>query len=185
MEEKNKEVVKQYYHAINTKNWALLETLIHDEFGSSPMLEYIKEITETSINPFVEFFKILGYDENTIIDVQNFVLAVKDKQSSLNYIKWYSHYISNFDIQDIIAEKNRVWIYINSVFLASNKHKLNHSSFEHFIFRDSKIIASYGAGRYLGSLIQLGKVIIAGNDKEEINNYLHALRNLGIIPANI
>ncbi|MHA2250254.1 MAG: hypothetical protein ACXAD7_07825 [Candidatus Kariarchaeaceae archaeon] len=170
---------------MNTRNWELLDTLIHDDFGPAPMNDYITEITRTGINPWIEFLKILGYDDNSIIEEQNSILKIKDKQTHINWIKLSSQYMSNVEIQDIIAETNRVWVYTNSIFLTSNQRKLNHSGFTHFIIKDSKIIALYGAGRFLGSLIQMGKVIIAENDKEAISNYLQALRNLGILPDNM
>ncbi|OLS23427.1 MAG: hypothetical protein HeimC2_26310 [Candidatus Heimdallarchaeota archaeon LC_2] len=188
--EKNLEVVKQYYVARNTKNWESLLSLFHDEYpmdrsSSAALGDYVTEITEAGINPGIQFFQLLGYDDKIITEAQNFLLSVIDKQSNVNYLKWRSQFISNFEIQDVMVDKNRVWVYVNSVVLTSYHRELNFSGFQQFVFKESKITASYRAGRYLGSVIQMGKVIMAANDKEEINNYLQVLRNLGILPNNI
>jgi hypothetical protein len=183
--EKNKEVVKQYYEALNNENWEIFDSLIHDEFTSGDAGEYIREITEAGMNPFVEFFKLLGYGDNTMLEVKNRVYGSIDKQSEIEYIKWHSQYVKNYEIRFMIADDNQVWLYVNSVFITVNERKLNHSSFEIFTLKDSKIIEAFGSGRYLGSLMALGKVIIAENNKEEVKNYLQVLRNLGLLPQKI
>jgi predicted SnoaL-like aldol condensation-catalyzing enzyme len=185
--EKNKEIVKQYFHAVNTKNWDLVEKFLHEEYAShsTPMQDYVREITKTGVNPFVEFFRLLGYDDEMVGEVKNIVLAIKDKQSGIEYMKWLSQYISNIKILDMIAEGNRVWVYVNSEFLSHREHIINHSGHDQITFKDSKIIILHGAGRYLGSLMQIGKIIMANNNKEEIEKYLQGLRNLGILPTKI
>ena len=104
------------------------------------------------------------------------------KQSQIEFEKWKSQYQNNYEIQSIIAEENDVWVYINSRFHTVNQRTINHTGYDHFILKDTKLIQSFGTGRFLASLIQMGKVIIAEKDDEEINNYLQALQKMGILP---
>ena len=183
--ENNKEVVKQFYEAINTKNWELLKTLLHDEYHSGDVGAYIVEVTKTKTNPFIEFFKLLGWDNEVIKEAENKNIMHVTKQSQIEFEKWKSQYQNNYEIQRIIAEKNEVWVYINSTFHTVNQRTFNHTGYEHFTLKETKLIQSFGSGRFLASLIQMGKVIIAEKDEEEINNYLQGLRKMGILPEII
>jgi hypothetical protein len=51
-----------------------------------------------------------------------------------------------------------------------------------FWIKDDKIIRYHGSGRFLNLLIQYGQIVIKRNKKEEIDHYMSALQNLGIIP---
>ncbi|MCH8908973.1 MAG: hypothetical protein IH840_17960 [Candidatus Heimdallarchaeota archaeon] len=179
----HKRVVQGYVEAINNEDWEMLETLIHDDFHDEVPISPSR--AQFKINPTLEFMKLLHFDEDLIDELQRHNTGTMDKTIHIESRKIVSRWLTDWQITDMIAEDDKVWV--SRVATIRDPLKLNTalSSTMKFMFKDKKIIGVEISGRYLNSLIQYGRVVVERSKKDEIAHYMLALRNLGIIPPDI
>ena len=175
--ERNKKIIYQFFDNMNNKDWDALEKLIHNDFyGEGGTIE------DLAHNPFFEFLKLLGLHEETISHWKKLISSFTDKQGILTERKFASDFLINWEIKDIIADEDRVWAERECIFKDPNQRNFKLSSFIIVRIKENQITEFNALGRYFNTLIQYGKIVIARNKEEEVQNYIQALKNMGIIP---
>ncbi|MHA2169065.1 MAG: hypothetical protein ACXAB7_04040 [Candidatus Kariarchaeaceae archaeon] len=186
----NKEVVRNWMMAVNAENWERAESLLHTDFfdkiadsppGTTSQVNPL--VIKSEVNPFLEFLRMLDFDKSLInqIDAVN-AGNLENKAEVIATMKLNNSVITDRKVIDIIAENDRVWVSMVSIIQDPHRHGIQLFTTVKYWLKNGKIVKLFGEGRYLNSLIQFGRIIIQRNRKEEIEQYLNGLRNLGILP---
>jgi len=182
--EANKKIILRLFEAINSSDWATIEIITHDEIQDS-LISGWKTISDTVINPWEPFLRALGFDEKYLV---KFIYLSNNYEGKTAFIKTWElvrQIMSEFDVYDLIAERETVICKLQSSLHLPNGDKVTLDTFAEFLIRDSKLIAWLGTNRLLNSLQQYGKITIQRNDEQEIEKYMTALKKMGLIPENL
>lgn len=178
----NKELARQFIKGITEHNWVLIENLLHDDYHSDPALLRPPRV-KFAINPFLEFLKLLDYDEIYVSKAEEIMAGPTDKQSTLQELKLNVEIVEDWELHELIGEDDKVWG--QGSYIVKDPQNLN-LALEWTIkiwFRDGRIVTFVIIGRYLNSLIHYGRLIIERDNQEEIDHYLDGLRKIGILPT--
>ncbi len=188
--EQNKIIIYQLFDCINNKDWEQLDKLIHKDFGEKRPNDGFEgltgvqadEITYEEENPFMAFIKLIQLSEAKISKWKELLKQSNSKQGFLEERQFASDILVNWEIKDIIADEDRVWVLRDCIFKDPNQRNIKLSSFILLRIKEKQIISFITSGRYYNSLIQYGRIVMARNKVEEVEKYIQTLKNVGIIP---
>ena len=75
-----------------------------------------------------------------------------------------------------------VWVSRDAIVDDPRQLGLTLNSIVYFWFKENKIIAFTGAGRFLNTILQYGNIILDEDVKSEVEYYLLELHRMGMIP---
>jgi len=181
----NKELVLKYFNSLTNKDWVTLENIFHEDLVAPETLFTNRKYSPFSfkVNSGSIFQKLLKKEKNTI---EKTVAPYTDKRGCIEWTKHFAH-INNyaeFIINDICVDEDKVWVsdYVEVVGPYQETILLN--SFVRFWIKDGQIYSVLHQGRYLDALLQYVEVVVRQDDREGINNYIQALKGLGLIPES-
>ncbi|OLS22072.1 MAG: hypothetical protein HeimC2_31260 [Candidatus Heimdallarchaeota archaeon LC_2] len=177
--EGNKKTIRMYYEALQSQDWKLFESTIHDDFYQSGHEHNLKVNLDYTKTGFYNFIKLLGFDEDTLSYNFN---SYTNKKEWIELNKWVSTIFINWDFDRMVAEDDKVWVYRSVVLNDPHTLGLELNAYVEFWMRDEKVIANLGAGLYLQTLLEYGSLVMKRNREEEIMLYLESLHQWGLIP---
>ncbi|MCH8906975.1 MAG: hypothetical protein IH840_07790 [Candidatus Heimdallarchaeota archaeon] len=172
-----------------------MESLLHPQFGFPPevkMKEYglVQKVVKSDkvkspkggMN-WIKFIKLLNFDEDVTVGPGPHPDQYNGKTDFMNERKWLSKILHSWKIVNIIAEKDMVWVSRDATVNDPMKLNLTLNAILYFWFKENKIIAYTGAGRFLNTILQYGNIILDEDLKSEVDHYLLELHRMGMIPA--
>ncbi|OLS16794.1 MAG: hypothetical protein HeimC2_46230 [Candidatus Heimdallarchaeota archaeon LC_2] len=177
--EGNKKIIRMFFEALQTQDWKLFESTIHDDFypsGGDMDLKVNPNYTKTG---FYNFIKLLGFDEDTLSYNFN---SYTNKKEWIEMMKWLSTIYINWDFGRMVAEEDTVWVHRSVTIDDPRKLGLELGAYVEFWMKDEKVIAYLGAGLHLQTLLDYGSLVMKRNQEEEIKLYLDSLYQWGLIP---
>lgn len=182
--DENKKILMKFHEALNRKDWATSEALIHDDVDDS-LIEGWKSSRIGVVNPWGQFLIALGFSEEALVEFISINRPdTGGKTASIKLWKWVRQFMSDFEIYSMVAEGEKVIGKSYCVLNLPSGDKISMDTYIEFLIRDSKIIAFAGTNRLFNSLQQFGKITIERSDKKEIERYIHSLKQMGLLPAN-
>lgn len=181
LKDQNEALIRNYARAMNERDWDAVASMLHEDY--SGRVGRSKQKAEFNVNPLIEFLKLL-YVDPEIIKALTDLEPNQNKVTQIDERKLVARFLQDWQITDIIADDDRVWVSRIATILDPKQLEIPLSSTMKFWIKDGKIIRSSISGRYLNSLIQFGKIVVERDVKDELKHYLEGLRRLGVLPVD-
>lgn len=173
LEEENEKIVRRLLEARNkTRDMEVIQELIHDDYNVWEGQVPLSAIDQKIINP--EGYRPFKPGKEGFIERTNYDFAA------------YTH--KSFEIREVMTKGDKVWVWYHIEVkqtgpffdIPPTDKILEFDLMQIFQLRDGQIIRS-GSVRNGSTLFQLGKIVIAENDEENVTKYVQQLRKLGLL----
>jgi hypothetical protein len=108
--EVNRKIVDKFFEAFNSKDRDQLALVLHDDFYDEIPRDHSKANFE--VNPYFEFLKLLDFNQELITNMEDLKVGFgpSAKVEALNEEELTFPIMSEWEVNDVIIEKNRVWV---------------------------------------------------------------------------
>ncbi|MCY3410693.1 MAG: hypothetical protein INQ03_03550 [Candidatus Heimdallarchaeota archaeon] len=180
------EIIKEFNACWREDRWEDLENHIHPDYPQFTTIDYTwihpcQEKDHQDANSMFPFFlKLLGFEGSETQYPQPFYNS--SKSNFVLALKWTKRIYKDITILDSFENEDTILLHICAIVNDPKKRDIRLPLIRRYRFKNEKIIAATGHGRYFIALSRYKSLLMKENDSVEIERYMQTLKELNIIP---